>query len=673
MTIAVLDARKSPIAVLHVGENTAEAARQASLAAIDRTAAETAAAFAEEFSGPAYATQTAGELATTEGQFFRVPLGTVPETYTRYQRTAGGSVVAAPLATTSALASPDVDKGATLVRLQSGRTVEHKAGDVLSVKDKGATGDGTTDDTAAIQAALDTGAKWVVAPYSPTNYMISAPLVLSVGQTLVFDNGAAIQALASKTGTLNTAGNHFVMADDSAVIGATVAIAAGSYGLSVAVPAVFLLANVDRAKVIGCTADTTGNNIDFAVVSGTSDYCEIVDNYSTNGAIIYCYQGARYTLCHGNTVVDSWANAFTGSGNLTSRHSFGCVVTKNRAINPGRFGIEDWTGAGNTWLRGSLIEGNYVEGGASGTVWYGMSVVALDAKVRANTVRNWPAGIALETQTGHGNEIEGNHIYWDDGNPNAVIGIQIQNLAPAVFRPTLVTGNVVEMANVAINDRGIYGSEIVSNIITNPLSQGVKNDNANARSSIALNSFSISTQNTSGAIRALIIAGGVQSKVIGNHAEYETGANGAANGEHFIRVSGTGTIVEGNTAQGNSILAGGAAPVGFTSNGSTAPGTIFANNVFLGGVTASYATFTDLRTPGHNHIPGGTTSSGNAKLGLLNPNLWNAPTGTLLRGTVDGWAGLTAAAAYDQTQIQTLADELAEAKQQLAALVTDGL
>lgn len=69
-------------------------------------AAATSAAYAEEFSGPAYATISAGQAATTTGQFFRVPVGTTPETYIRYQRTSGGSIVVAQLATTSALAAP---------------------------------------------------------------------------------------------------------------------------------------------------------------------------------------------------------------------------------------------------------------------------------------------------------------------------------------------------------------------------------------------------------------------------------------------------------------------------------------------------------------------------------------------------------------------------------------
>lgn len=83
-------------------------------AAASEVAARMAAAFAEEFSGPAYASQAAGEAATTTGQFFRVWNGDTPRTYTRYERTAGGSVVADPLATTSVLRSTESGEGAGL-------------------------------------------------------------------------------------------------------------------------------------------------------------------------------------------------------------------------------------------------------------------------------------------------------------------------------------------------------------------------------------------------------------------------------------------------------------------------------------------------------------------------------------------------------------------------------
>ena len=105
MTIAVI--KRARGVVIKSGINSAEVRRQAELARTETEAdrAETNAAFAEEFSGPAYSSQAAGEAATTEGQFFRVPVGTTPETYTRYQRTAGGSVEAASLVPSSVLSS----------------------------------------------------------------------------------------------------------------------------------------------------------------------------------------------------------------------------------------------------------------------------------------------------------------------------------------------------------------------------------------------------------------------------------------------------------------------------------------------------------------------------------------------------------------------------------------
>ena len=55
------------------------------------------------------------------------------------------------------------------------RTTESKLQDTVSVKDFGAVGDGVADDTAAIQAAIDTG-KTVVIPAG--NYLINTALVV---------------------------------------------------------------------------------------------------------------------------------------------------------------------------------------------------------------------------------------------------------------------------------------------------------------------------------------------------------------------------------------------------------------------------------------------------------------------------------------------------------------
>lgn len=126
---------------VQMGENTAAAAASA-------TDAAQSAAYAGGFETPEYATQSAGNAATTPGQIFRVPLGTSPQTFNWFRRLSSGSEAVSPLATSGALAAPG---GAALVG--NGQTTVADALPV-TVEEFGAVGDGVADDTAAFVAAL---------------------------------------------------------------------------------------------------------------------------------------------------------------------------------------------------------------------------------------------------------------------------------------------------------------------------------------------------------------------------------------------------------------------------------------------------------------------------------------------------------------------------------------
>jgi hypothetical protein len=74
------------------------------------------------------------------------------------------------------------------------RTIKDKLSDVVSVKDFGAVGDGVTDDTAAIQKAIDSGARAVLIPQS--TYAVTT-LDINRDNLLLRCDGAVLKAASS--------------------------------------------------------------------------------------------------------------------------------------------------------------------------------------------------------------------------------------------------------------------------------------------------------------------------------------------------------------------------------------------------------------------------------------------------------------------------------------------
>jgi hypothetical protein len=88
--------------------------------------------------------------------------------------------------------------------LISGYTVEDKLAQMISVKDFGAVGDGVTDDTVAIQTAIDSGGGEVFFPKG--NYIITAPIYIETGTTLTGENSR--DSVVTKTTTTVGAGSN---------------------------------------------------------------------------------------------------------------------------------------------------------------------------------------------------------------------------------------------------------------------------------------------------------------------------------------------------------------------------------------------------------------------------------------------------------------------------------
>ena len=123
------------------------------------------------------------------------------------------------------------------------RTVKAKLQETVSVKDFGAVGDGVTDDTAAIQAALDSGSKNVLFPTG--TYVISSGLNITSSMNVSCDeevviNGTAIPAsvtlseqhILKATGSLGSSialTSNITEEDITITLASTAGLAAGDY------------------------------------------------------------------------------------------------------------------------------------------------------------------------------------------------------------------------------------------------------------------------------------------------------------------------------------------------------------------------------------------------------------------------------------------------------------
>ena len=109
---------------------------------------------------------------------------------------------------TSTTATVGNDSRLSFIAAGSGatsRTLQNKLRETVSVKDFGATGDGVTDDTTAIQAALNSGAVNELLPKGV--YIITAPLVVPIKTTFrgesggQYPDGSVIKKTTTTSGT----------------------------------------------------------------------------------------------------------------------------------------------------------------------------------------------------------------------------------------------------------------------------------------------------------------------------------------------------------------------------------------------------------------------------------------------------------------------------------------
>lgn len=92
----------------------------------------------------------------------------------------------------------DPAQGAGLIGYK-GRTAYAKMSDIKSVQDFGAVGDGATDDTAAIQAAINTGGA-IYLPRTANGYRVTATITVPLSSTVIFGDGGNFSSYINLNG-----------------------------------------------------------------------------------------------------------------------------------------------------------------------------------------------------------------------------------------------------------------------------------------------------------------------------------------------------------------------------------------------------------------------------------------------------------------------------------------
>jgi hypothetical protein len=464
------------------------------------------------------------------------------------------------------------------------RTILSKDSDVISIKDFGAKGDGTTDDTAAIQAALNCGASEILGVPGAI-YLINSNITVPTGVRWK-GSGCKLKAGPSKSGILNTLGVHILLSSctGSQVSDIGIVPSATAFSLGAGYLAAIKISGGSSNIIEKCNIDLTGTGIQQGVIATDGAlYSDIENNTVTAGGIHVGSNVTLYSKVIKNTIVNAVANGISIYGDNTGT-VVGALVDGNTIINPARMGIEDFPASTTQKVFGTQIINNTIIGGASAT-FSAISAVGNLGKVGNNFILNWPNGYAIEIGALNGTSVYDNDIVWTNGNSAHIFGIQ-QNPNNGIFSgANIISRNKFNGAYKGV-DVHIVGDLIVSENSFYACYKAFDDEGVGSISFIN-NNVHISTQSTSGRNQ---LAFGPSCIVCGNKIVYESSASGGTNQDIAILVSGNAVLIAMNNIDGGSTISGGSAPAAISNSGSPT-GLQVWNNTLLGGATFTYGGF----------------------------------------------------------------------------------
>ena len=347
----------------------------------------------------------------------------------------------------------------------------------VDVKTYGAKGDGVTDDTQAIQKAINAQSTIVI---GKGTYIINQTLNMRSGVKIYGTGGATIKPGTSMSGKLLVVGRYFFFnsVSKAAITNLTFVPSSQPFTLAIYGNSCIYITQSQNCMVQFCKFNF---NQPYQHLGLEAIWCDgpltsgtyIFQNICNTVGIEYAENGASNVLCQYNTVNNSHSNAFNGEGNGTA-YCTGNRVMYNTINNAGYNGINDYGLIDGTLIRGNTVTGTG-KSPSEGALGEGIQAVAVNTTVTFNKVTDAQAEyieVAMTNKRIDSNTIVDYNLV-AEGIVINTVGSSTQPHATSFT--TIVNHNNITGCLNAIEVVGNYtpSVSITNNYISNPKSSGV--------------------------------------------------------------------------------------------------------------------------------------------------------------------------------------------------------
>lgn len=404
---------------------------------------------------------------------------------------------ALPQGASDSAASSFVPAGAGAVT----RTAQEKMRESVSVKDFGAVGDGVTDDTAAIQAALS-ASTYVLVP--PGNYKLSATLTMQndtvllgtqpvqcvFSRSTVYGDTVTVGTASSHAGAIRIEGiwfNHTYAFNNGSTY-----VAGTSTNITNKDPtaAHVRMTQGQHVRIRNCWFAGVGYGIDFidtnlmwvenCLFGGMWD--ANVAGLQDSTASIYCRPSTN--ICTALRVTGCWVGGYGAAAatNVTTPPGGGIgSVTVSKTLNAGpRYGI---------WIKSSesfTIENNYIGGQSGNSIYLSATAILSHGRIAGNmmdaasdysiliesqSAATWPNLITIEGNTGVGYGLDKGFLWIKDtGQPRSATFITMSNNIVQYYYRCALRFEKVKGLKLSGNTVAAYNSDAALTTANDPYS-----------------------------------------------------------------------------------------------------------------------------------------------------------------------------------------------------------